>query len=116
VKCGARLKPREILTAGPFPCRNCHTQLQAPSSYGRWIGFGSLLLAVAVFFGLGFGGLHLLCAVLLSWFPIVYLAVQFVKYAVPPKIVIAVPRRPLRQVVREIMGPAELNLRDKPRR
>ncbi len=115
VKCGALLKCQEILAAGPFPCPICHTQLQAPSSYGRWLGLGSLLLAVAGFLCLGFTSLRLVWAVLLSWFPIDYLALQFVKYVVPPRIEIALGRRPLRQAVREIMGPAELNLRNKKR-
>jgi hypothetical protein len=76
---------------------------------------GSLALSVVASLVLGFRGFHLLYAVLLLLVVIVYLAIHLVKYAVPPKIEIAVPPTPLRQVVREIMGPSELNLRDKNR-
>jgi hypothetical protein len=62
---------------------------------------------------LGFRGFHLLYAVLLFLVVIDFLAIHLLKYAVPPKIEIAVPPTPLRQLVREIMGPSELNLRDK---
>jgi hypothetical protein len=114
-KCGALLKPAQIVAAGPFPCPNCGTKLQAPNRYGRWIGAGSLALSVIACLVLGFRGLHLLYAVLLLSVVIIYLAIHLLKYAVPPKIGIAVPLIPLRQLVREILGPTELNLRDKKR-
>lgn len=91
VACGGPLKSEEILAAGPFPCPTCHAQLQAPNSYGRWIGLGSLIFPAVVFWKLGFGGLHLLFAVLLSWLPIDYLALHLIKSVIPPKIEIYLP-------------------------
>lgn len=114
-KCGALLKPAQIVAAGPFACPNCGTKLQAQNRYGRRIGAGSLALSVVASVVLGFRGLHLLYAVLLLLVVIDYLAIHLLKYAVPPKIGIAVPPTPLRQLVREIMGPSELDLRGKKR-
>jgi len=91
-ECGRSLKYREILAAGPFACPVCQAQLQAPDSYGRWIGLGSLLLPVAILGAFGFRGLHLLYAVLLSFLPIDWLALRLVKYVMPPKIEIYLPR------------------------
>jgi hypothetical protein len=91
VVCGNPLKYEEILSAGPFPCPTCNARLQAPKSYGRWIALGSLLLPAVVFWALGFGGLHLLYAILLTWFPVGYLALHLVKYVMPPKIEIYLP-------------------------
>lgn len=114
-KCGAALKPGQIVAAGPFPCPNCDTKLQASNRYGQWIAVGSLALSVVASLVLGFSGFHLFYAVILLLVVIDYLAIHLLKYAVPPKIEIAVPRTPYRQLVREIMGPTELNLRDKKR-
>lgn len=91
VKCGAPLTYEEIFAAGPFPCPACHTQLQAPDYYGHLTGFGSILLTALVLAGLGFRGLHLLYAVLITLVPVVYLAINLVKYAIPPRIEIYLP-------------------------
>jgi hypothetical protein len=64
---------------------------------------------------LGFRGFHLLYAVLLLFVAIHYLALHLLKYAVPPKIELAVSPTSIREVVREIMEPTELNLRNKKR-
>lgn len=96
-------------------CPNCGTKLQAPPRYGRWIALSSLGLSIVTSLGLGFRGFHLIYAILLSLVVIDFLALQLVKYAVPPKIEIVVPRTPLRRLVREIMEPSKLNLRDKKR-
>jgi hypothetical protein len=114
-KCGGALQPAQILAAGPFPCPNCQTILQAAKTYGRWIGAGSLILSVAASLLLGFKGLHLLYSILVLLAVIDYLALHLLKYAVPPKIELAVSPTPFREVVREIMGPTELNLRNKKR-
>jgi hypothetical protein len=114
-KCDAPLKPTQIVAAGSFPCPNCGTKLQAPNNYGQWIAVGSLALSVGASLVLGFRGLHLLYAVLVLMVVIDYLAIHLLKYAVPPQVAIAVPPTPLRQLVREIMGPTGLNLKDKKR-
>jgi hypothetical protein len=92
VKCGATLTPKEILAIGPFPCPTCHTQLQAPESYGAWVGYGSALVDGLVFWALGVRSLYLVLAVLLAWFPTVRLVFNFVKYVIPPKIEIYLPK------------------------
>ena len=92
VKCGAALTRKEILAAGPFPCPTCHTQLQAPESYGLWVGYGSALLDGLLFWALGVRNLYLVPAVLLAWFPTVYLAVNLLKYVIPQKIEIYLPK------------------------
>jgi hypothetical protein len=45
-----------------------------------------------VFAALGFRGLHLLSAVLVASVPVLYLEVMFMKYLIPPKIEIYVPK------------------------
>ena len=92
VKCGVVLKYGDILAAGPFPCPSCQTRLQAPSSYGRWILLGSLIFSALVLRVLGLDGFHLLYATLLAWVVVNYLAIQLLKYAIPPKIDVYVPR------------------------
>jgi len=104
VKCGATLTYDQIREAGPFPCPTCHAQLQAAGYYGHLVGLGSILLATLVFTALGFRGFHLLYAVLAALVPVVFLAMNLVKYVIPPKIEIYLPKD------------ATLNLRDGPRR
>jgi predicted RNA-binding Zn-ribbon protein involved in translation (DUF1610 family) len=115
VECGVVLRYEDILAAGPFSCPNCGKKLQVSNRYGRWIGVGSLALSVGASLALGFRGLHLFYAVLLLLVVIGYFAIHLLKYVLPPKIGIAVPLIPLRHLVREIMGPTELNLTDKKR-
>lgn len=91
VSCGLQLTIEKILAAGPFRCPACHTQLQAPDSYAYWIGIGSVLLTALGTMALGFRGLHLLYAILVVLVPIWYLAINVVKYFIPPKIEIYVP-------------------------
>lgn len=103
VKCGAPLTYQEIRAAGPFPCPICHAQLQAPNSYGHWITLGNLLFSAIVFLLLGLRGFHLFFAVLLVWLPVEYVALNMVKYSIPPKIELYLPKD------------ATLRLRDGPR-
>ena len=84
-------------------------------SYARWLGLGNLLISLVLFAALGFRGFHLLCAVALAWFPVQFLALNLVKFAIPPQIGFAIPQKPFRQIAKEIMGPTELNLRGKKR-
>jgi hypothetical protein len=91
-KCGAHLRGREVLAAGPFPCPNCHARLQARGSYAAWIGVGNVLASGCAFRLLGLGGLHLLYAVLLAWLPVQYAALHLVKYALPPRVSEYLPR------------------------
>lgn len=113
--CSMSLKPREIRAAGTFPCPNCHAQLQAPNRYGRWIGLASLLLSIGGSFALGFTGLHLIYAVLLLTLAVDVLLINLFKYALPPKVVTALPPKSFRQIAREHMGPAVLDLGTKER-
>lgn len=111
--CNASLRPWETRGAGNFPCPYCEIQLEAAESYGHWISFGNLALSTAIFFALGFKGLHLVYAVLLAWWPIEFIAVNSLPWLLPPKIQIARPRKRLRDTLRQIRGRTELNLRDK---
>jgi hypothetical protein len=88
----AMLTPKEIRAAGPFQCPTCHTQLQAAESYGLWVGYGSALLDGLAFWALGVRSLYLVLAVILAWFPTVCLAITFLKYVIPPKIEIYLPK------------------------
>jgi len=92
VQCGAPLRTEDILAAGPFPCPSCHTKLQAPNSYAGWIGLANLLISAAVSRVIGFSGLHLLYAVIVAWLPVQYLALSLVRYVIPPKIEIYLPK------------------------
>src|SRR5260370_27970863 len=92
VKCGATLTRKEILAAGPFQCPTCHTQLQAAESYGLWVGYGSALVDGLVFWAFGVRSLYLVLAVILAWFPSVCLTVNLLKYFIPPKIEIYLPK------------------------
>lgn len=114
-QCNAPLKRSQIIAAGVFPCPNCGTQLQAPASYAGWLGLGNLLISLVVLVVLGFRGLHLLCAIGIAWVPVQFLALNLVKYALPPRIGFAIPQKPFRQLAKEIMGPTELNLTGKKR-
>jgi hypothetical protein len=80
-KCGALLKATQIVAAGPFPCPNCNTKLQASSRYGEWIAVGSLALSIVASLVLGFRGFHLLYAVLPLLVVIDFLALNLLKYA-----------------------------------
>jgi hypothetical protein len=91
IKCGAALGYDDILAAGPFSCPQCHTRLQAPDSYGHITGFGSILVTVVALAAWGFRGFHLLYASLIALVPVVYLAINLVKYVVPPKIEFYLP-------------------------
>ena len=113
VSCGRLLRPRDIRAAGRFPCPGCGTQLQAPNSYGRWVGLGSLLFSVVASFALGFRGLHLLYAVLSLLIVVDVLAINLSKYAVLPNI--EVPPTPFSELLPQIYGGTEINLRDKRR-
>ena len=103
-ECGAALTSRDILAAGPFPCPSCQVLLQAPDSYGYLTALGSISLATAALVTLGFRGLHLLYSVLVVLVPVVYMAINCVKYVILPKIEIYLPED------------AVLHLRNRPRR
>jgi hypothetical protein len=111
-KCGRLLKPQQISVALPFKCPNCQTELEVSNDYGYRLFLVSLLVGVAGSLSLGIRGLDLLLAVLLAWLPVNYLAHKFVKYVVPPTVKIAVPRLPLRQTLRALKKPIELDLRN----
>ena len=85
-KCGAQIESRHVFSAGPFPCPNCNARIEAPESYGRWIGLGSLLVSGAALWLCGFGGPHLVAAAILAWIPIQFVALRLVRYVVPPKL------------------------------
>jgi hypothetical protein len=91
VKCGAVLEPKHIVAAGPFPCPVCHTQLQASSTYTQLLGWGSVVVPALVLASLGFRGIQLVCAVLIAFVPILYVAINFIKYLLPPRIEIYLP-------------------------
>jgi hypothetical protein len=66
-------------------------------------GWGSLLAPALVFAAIGLRGLYLVCAVLIAFVPVLYVTVNFLKYLIPPKIEIYLPKD------------ATLRLRDGPR-
>lgn len=91
-KCGEPVRPKDILPAGPFPCPACGTQLQAAETYPQFSFYGSILLDVLVFVALGFRGLRLLLGVLLTFVPVLYLQVNLLKYLIPPRIEVYLPK------------------------
>jgi hypothetical protein len=113
--CGELLKPGQVAAAGFFECPNCETKLQASNQYARWIALGSLLFSVVASLALGFRGFGLLYTVLLVFVVADFLALNLLKHAVPPKIEVAVPLKPIKQLVRDLKAPTELNLGDKKR-
>lgn len=90
--CGAQLKNVQIIAAGPFPCPSCHAQLQAPAYYGHLHILGTILLSIFLLGALGFRGLRLVVAVLIAFFPILFLTVNLVKYLIPPRIEVYLPK------------------------
>ncbi len=62
----------------------------------------NVLVSVAASYALGFRGLHLLFAVLLAWWFLLFLTANLGKYVVPPKVEIAVPLKPISQVCQEV--------------
>jgi hypothetical protein len=99
-KCGGLMKPGQIRAAGPFPCPICQTQIQAPPSYGHWVHFLSVVASATTFWAFGLRRFHLLYAVLLAWWPVLVLAMNLVKYIVPPRIKIAAPVKPISEILR----------------
>ncbi len=65
--------------------------LQAADYYAQLIGWGSVLFSVLVFAAAGLRGIALLCAVLVAFLPVLWVAANFVKYVLPPRIEIYVP-------------------------
>lgn len=102
-KCGAALRPNQILSAGRFPCPACGVLLRASSSHGRWIAVGNPVFSALALLALGISGLHLIYGVILAWLPVQYFAINLLKYVIPPKIEVA------------ISGDGILRLRDGPR-
>jgi hypothetical protein len=90
--CGVPLTCQEISAGGSFPCPACKTLLQASEYYAISTLLASLLLCAVVFAALGFRGLRLLYALLLALVPVIYLAANYFKYLIPPKIEYYVPR------------------------
>jgi predicted RNA-binding Zn-ribbon protein involved in translation (DUF1610 family) len=111
--CHVSLRPAQIRAAGAFSCPKCGVQLQASNRYGRLIALVSFLFSIAASLTLGFRGWQLVCAILVFVALIDILAINLVKYAIPPRIGAALPSKSFHQIAREIMGPTELNLRDK---
>jgi hypothetical protein len=103
VKCAAALKPKDIVAAGPFPCPVCQTQLQVPGFYTQLIAWGSVIIPALVLAVLGLRGVRLLCGVLVAFVPILYVATNFTKYLVRPRLELYLPED------------ATLRLRDGPR-
>ena len=61
-------------------------------SYSRLIGLGCLVFPAIVLRGLGFEGIHLLYATLGSWIPVNVLALNLLKYVIPPKVELYLPK------------------------
>ena len=91
-KCGATLKYKDIRSGRPFSCPVCHTKLQVPGSYTQWSFWGSIVFETLVLAALGFRGIHLLCAVLVAFVPVLFLEVLFLKYLIPPKVEFYLPK------------------------
>jgi hypothetical protein len=92
-----------VTLAGAFSCPTCGTRLQVSAPYTQFIGWGSLLVPTLFFGAIGLRGLHLLAAVLAAFVPVLYVAANFLKYALPPKVEIYLPED------------STLDLRDGPR-
>jgi hypothetical protein len=91
--CGVSLTCQDIRAGGPFPCPECKTLLQATEYYAILTLSTSLLLSGVAFAALGFRGLRLLYALLWGLVPVIYLAANYFKYLIPPKIEPYVPRK-----------------------
>lgn len=85
-KCGAQIESSQVLAVGPFPCPHCQARIEAPESYGGWIGLGNLLISGGALWLCGSSGLHLVAATLLAWFPVQFVALRLVRYMVPPRL------------------------------
>jgi hypothetical protein len=90
--CGVSLTRQQIRAGGSFPCPACKTLLQASEYYAISTLLASLLVCAVVFAALGFRGLRLLYALLLALVPVIYLAANYFKYLILPKIEYYVPR------------------------
>jgi hypothetical protein len=91
MKCAAALKPKDIVAAGPFPCPVWQTQLQVPAFYTQLIGWGSVIIPALVLAVLGLRGVRLLCGVLVAFVAILYVATNFTKYLVRPRLELYLP-------------------------
>lgn len=107
-KCHAILRAADIAPAGTFECPHCRTRLQAPNSFGVWVAAASLVSSVALSLGIGLRGVRLFSAAAILLLIIDVIAINLVKYVVPPKIQLATPPKSFR----ELVGPVQLKLRD----
>ena len=65
--------------------------LQAADYYAQLIGWGSVVVSALVLAAAGLRGFSLLCAVLVAFVPVLWVAANFVKYVLPPRIEIYLP-------------------------
>ena len=77
---------------GPFACPICDAKLQADESYGSFIALSNLILSAGVLYKAGFDGFRLLCALPVAWLVIEFVAINFLKYLIPPTIEIYLPK------------------------
>jgi hypothetical protein len=85
---------------GGFTCPNCSARLQEGESYAQWTVWGSVVLVGLILIASGLRGLHLLYAMLLAIYPILFVSANYMKYLVTPKVEVYLPKD------------ATLNLRD----
>ncbi len=103
-KCGASLKYEEIMANGPsFPCPSCRENLQVPDYYLSLIWIAAIIVPALILWAFGLSWLYLVFAELVVVYPVLYLALRFVKYVIPPKIETYLPSE------------TELHLRDRSR-
>jgi RNA polymerase subunit RPABC4/transcription elongation factor Spt4 len=107
-KCHKPLRAANIAPAGSFECPHCRTRLQAPNSFGVSVAVASLISSVALSLGIGLRGVRLFSAAAILLVIIDFVAINVVKYVIPPKIQLASPSKSFR----ELVGRVELNLRD----
>jgi hypothetical protein len=103
-KCGSLLAYEEIMARGAsFPCPSCGDRLQVPDYYLLSIWTAAIAVPALVFWAFGVPWPYVVVGELVTVYPVVYLALRFVKYIIPPKIEFYLPTK------------TELHLRDRSR-
>jgi len=114
-KCGASLKYEDIMAAGPsFACPSCGETLQVPDYYLSLLWTAAIMIPVLVLWAFGLSWPYLILGELVVVYPVVYLALRFVKYIIPPKIETYLPRE-TELHLRDCSGSVTDRLRDRKR-
>ena len=84
--CGRKFEIKYVDFELPFRCPHCKHHLRVPRIYSSAWGLVALFTSGALWFALGAGGFWLLCGALLTWIPVFFVLLFWMRHFAPPKI------------------------------